>query len=62
MLGRRSTRKNERAGLMSRHHYNQVKTAHKHGMDPTSIAHEMNLTVKQANTAILSQSFDEYSN
>jgi hypothetical protein len=33
----------KRAGLMSSREYNQVKTAHNHGMDPTSIAHEMNL-------------------
>ena len=51
----------KRAGLMSARQYSQVKTAHNHGMDPTSIAHEMNLTVKEVNTAILSKTFDVYS-
>jgi hypothetical protein len=36
-----------RTDRMTRHQYNQAKTAHKHGMDPTSIAHEMNLTSKK---------------
>jgi hypothetical protein len=51
----------KRGGQMIERQYNQVKTAHNHGMDPTSIAHEMNLTVKETNTAILSKSFEEYS-
>jgi hypothetical protein len=51
----------KRANLMSVHKYNQVKTAHNHGMDPTSIAHEMSLGVKEVNTAILSKTFEAYS-
>lgn len=51
----------KRADLMSERQYGQVKTAHNHGMDPTSIAHEMNLKVKEVNTAILSKNFAEYS-
>ena len=51
----------KRADLMSSRQYGQVKTAHTHGMDPTSIAHEMGLRVKEVNTAILSESFETYS-
>jgi hypothetical protein len=51
----------KRAGLMNARQYSQVKTAHNHGMDPTSIAHEMSLGVKEVNTAILSESFEQYS-
>ena len=50
-----------RKGLMTQRQYDQVKTAHNHGMDPTSIAHEMGLTVKEVNTAILSKTFESYS-
>jgi hypothetical protein len=50
----------KRAGLMSERQYSQVKTAHNHGMDPTSIAHEMNLTMKEVNTAVLSKTFEVY--
>jgi hypothetical protein len=51
----------KRGGQMTERQYDQVKTAHNHGMDPTSIAHEMNLAVKEVNTAILSKTFDIYS-
>jgi hypothetical protein len=52
----------KRSGLMSQREYSQVKTAHTHGMDPTSISKEMNLTVKEVNTAVLSKNFEEYTN
>lgn len=50
----------KRSSKMSKRQYDQVKTAHDHGMDPTSIAHEMGLGVKEVNTAILSKSFEQY--